>query len=363
MPKVTLQHVSKSFRNVKAVINLSLDIKDEEFVTLLGPSGCGKTTTLRIIAGLESPDEGQIYIGDKLVNDLPPKDRNIAMVFQNYALYPHMSVRENLAFPLKATKTIKGEIEKRVKSVSDLLGIEDLLERYPRQLSGGQQQRVALGRALVREPEVFLLDEPLSNLDAKLRIYMRTEVKKIQRSIGITTIYVTHDQVEAMSMSDRIAVLNEGKLQQFDSPQRLYFQPANMWVGGFIGSPPMNFLEGTLRIEDEGGLLETDYFTLELLGKNDLAEGSKGSFDIFLGVRPEDIIISRKKVPNFAEAKVYMAEPLGAETIVDFEIGGNVLKAKSDSSFDADVGEKIYVGFKEEKIHFFDKNTKERFVV
>ncbi|RLE58654.1 MAG: sugar ABC transporter ATP-binding protein, partial [Thermoprotei archaeon] len=233
MAKVSVKDLLKKFGNVIAVNKISFEVNDGEFVVLLGPSGCGKTTTLRLIAGLETPDGGEIWIGDKLVNDLPPKDRDVAMVFQNYALYPHMKVYDNLAFPLRLRKLPKDKIDRKVREVAKLLRIDNLLDRYPRQLSGGQQQRVALGRALVREPHVFLMDEPLSNLDAKLRVYMRAELKRLQRELGITTIYVTHDQAEAMTMADRIVVMNEGKIQQIGTPSELYYKPANLFVAGF----------------------------------------------------------------------------------------------------------------------------------
>ena len=246
MSKVKVVNLVKKFDKTVAVDGISFDVKDGEFIVLLGPSGCGKTTTLRCIAGLETPDEGEIYIDDKLVNDLPPKDRDVAMVFQSYALYPHMTVYGNLAFPLKMRKLPKDEIDKKVKEVAKLLNIDHLLDRKPRQLSGGEMQRVALGRALVRTPRVFLMDEPLSNLDAKLRVYMRAELKKLQRDLKITTIYVTHDQAEAMAMADRIAVMNKGKILQYSEPHDVYEKPANLFVAGFIGSPPMNFIKASI---------------------------------------------------------------------------------------------------------------------
>lgn len=252
MAGVKLVNVWKQFGEVTAVKNMNLDIKDGEFMILLGPSGCGKTTTLRMISGLEEPTKGQIYIGDKLVADpekgvfVPPKDRDIAMVFQSYALYPHMTVYDNIAFPLKLRKVPKQEIDQRVREVAEMLGLTELLKRKPRELSGGQRQRVALGRAIVRKPQVFLMDEPLSNLDAKLRVKMRAELKKLQRQLGVTTIYVTHDQVEAMTMGDRIAVINAGELQQVGSPDEVYDKPANTFVAGFIGSPPMNSMDASI---------------------------------------------------------------------------------------------------------------------
>ena len=264
MSKVKVVNLVKRFDKTIAVDGVSFDVRDGEFIILLGPSGCGKTTTLRCIAGLETPDEGEIYIDDRLVNDLPPKDRDIAMVFQSYALYPHMTVYGNLAFPLKMRKLPKDEIDKKVREVAKLLRIEELLDRKPRQLSGGQQQRVALGRALVRTPKVFLMDEPLSNLDAKLRVYMRAELKKLQRDLKITTIYVTHDQAEAMAMADRIAVMNKGKILQYSEPNHVYEKPANLFVAGFIGSPPMNFIKASIVEKDSRIILDAGFFQYEL---------------------------------------------------------------------------------------------------
>src|SRR5436853_5155415 len=259
MARVELKGLRKEYDGAVAVEGLSLDIKDKEFVVLLGPSGCGKTTTLRMIAGLEAPTEGEIYIGDRLVNDLEPKDRNIAMVFQSYALYPHMSVYQNMAFPLENAKVAEREIVERVNRTARLLQIEGLLSRKPAQLSGGQRQRVALGRAIVREPTVFLMDEPLSNLDAQLRVYMQAELKKMQKDLGVTTIYVTHDQVEAMTMADRVALLNKGLLQQFDPPRIMYDRPANRFCASFIGSPPINLISCDVR---DGGTLDAGDFRI-----------------------------------------------------------------------------------------------------
>ncbi|NIO37433.1 ATP-binding cassette domain-containing protein, partial [Candidatus Bathyarchaeota archaeon] len=299
---------------------LSLEAKDKEFLVLLGPSGCGKTTALRCIAGLETPEEGEVYIGDRLVNDLSPKDRNIAMVFQSYALYPHMTVFKNLAFPLENAKVPKDEIERRVRQVAKLLKIELLLNRKPKQLSGGQQQRVALGRAIVREPHAFLMDEPLSNLDAKLRVYMRAELKKLQKELGVTTIYVTHDQVEAMTMGDKIAILNEGILQQFDPPSKVYSNPANVFVAGFVGSPPTNFFHCILT---EEGVLDAKEF--KYLLPKDLFEATKTatSDEVILGIRPQDIRTYRDATArkDCCEASLYTTEPLGDMMILDLQIG------------------------------------------
>ena len=353
---VTLENVSKSFGKVVAVDNFSVEIKDKSFVALLGPSGCGKTTTLRLIAGLETLTSGNIYIGDRLVNDLSPRDRNIAMVFQSYALYPHMSVFNNMAFPLKVRKVPKGEIDKLVREAASLLGIQDLLDRKPKELSGGQRQRVALGRAIVRNPEVFLLDEPLSNLDAKLRIYMRAELKRLQRNLGVTTIYVTHDQVEALTMSDRIAVMNEGKLQQADGPEELYSRPANTWVAGFIGSPPMNFLDCTLALEGERAYLDASEFKIEIDRGLATAVGEKSSLNEFiLGARPEDLTVVKGKgeIPG----EIYVIEPIGESTIVDLKIGKELVKARAPAGFKGEIGEKVGLTIKKDKAHIFEKKT------
>ena len=360
MAKVLLKNVTKRFGEVLAVNQLSLEVKDKEFMILLGPSGCGKTTALRCIAGLETPEEGEIYIGNRLVNDLDPKERDIAMVFQSYALYPHMTVFKNLAFPLENARVPKEEIKNKVQEVAELLRIEMLLDRKPKQLSGGQRQRVALGRAMVREPHVFLMDEPLSNLDAKLRIYMRAELKKLQRELGITTIYVTHDQIEAMTMGDRIAILNEGLLQQTGIPNEVYFDPSNLFVAGFIGSPPMNFFDCTLK----GDILDAGAF-LYVLSK-DLAKAIEGATSdrLVLGVRPQDILVYReaKSEKNTMEAQVDMIEPLGETSIIDFKVGKYLFKTIVSPDFQAEVGDKFLVIFPEEKLHIFDKKIGKKIV-
>ena len=358
MAKVTLEKIHKSFGNVKAVDGVSLEIADREFLTLLGPSGCGKTTTLRLVAGLEELTEGNVYIGDRLVNDIPPKDRNIAMVFQSYALYPHMNVFDNIAFPLKIRHTNKSEIQQRVKEAADTLEIGSLLKRKPKELSGGQRQRVALGRAIVRKPDVFLMDEPLSNLDAKLRVYMRAELKRLQKRLDTTLIYVTHDQVEAMTMSDRIAIMNEGRLEQLDNPENTYFCPTNLWVAGFIGSPPMNFFECTLVEKDGGGALDASEFQVPLSKENfAVIRKDASASDLVLGVRPEDMKVTKHSVPNGIQAKVYVTEPIGDSVIVDTRIGGTLVRAKTDPSFQARLDDTIYLTFDTEKMHVFDKKT------
>lgn len=358
MARVAAKDLVKRFGKVVAVDHVSFEARDGEFLVLLGPSGCGKTTTLRMIAGLETPDEGEIYIGDRLVNDLPPKDRDIAMVFQNYALYPHMKVYDNIAFPLRVRKAPRDEIDKRVREVAKLLRIEDLLDRYPRQLSGGQQQRVALGRALVRHPQVFLMDEPLSNLDAKLRVYMRAELKRLQRELGITTIYVTHDQAEAMTMADRVAVMSEGKIMQLANPAELYYRPANTFVAGFIGAPAMNFIDASLVRSDGEYIIETGIFKIQLPEDFKHILEEKGSpSEVIFGIRPEHIEISREKLPGGFEVEVFVTEPLGSETIIDFRHGDTILKAKYPGLFEAKHGEKVWIRFKLSEAHIFDKKT------
>lgn len=351
-----MKEVTKYFGEVVAVHKLTLEAKDKEFVVFLGPSGCGKTTSLRCIAGLETPDEGEIYIGDTLVNDLEPKDRNVAMVFQNYALYPHMTVYKNMAFPLENFGYSTTEIEKRIREVSKLLQIEPLLHRKPTELSGGQQQRVALGRAIVREPQVFLMDEPLSNLDAKLRVYMRAELKKLQKDLGVTTIYVTHDQVEAMTMGDRIAIMNRGLLQQLDSPNRIYSHPANQFVAGFVGSPPTNFFECTLTSKGELDAGEFRYpLPQELVG----AARRASSDQVVLGVRPQDVQVftTPKEDRDLIKSQVYTTEPLGDMMILDLKIGESILKAVVSPDFEAEATTELWVRFPPEKIYLFDKKT------
>ena len=354
MARVVLKDLTTCFGEVVAVNRLSLDIRDKEFVVLLGPSGSGKTTALRCIAGLETPDEGEIYIGDRLVNDLEPKDRDVAMVFQSYALYPHMTVFENLAFPLECAKVPREEIKERVQRVAELLQIRDLLDRKPRQLSGGQQQRVALGRAIIREPKVFLMDEPLSNLDAKLRVYMRAELKRLQKELGVTTIYVTHDQVEAMTMADRVAILDRGVLQQFDSPDQVYAKPANIFVAGFIGSPPTNFFDCTLTDE---GILDAGEFKYSLprnLVK--IIREKATSNEVVLGIRPQHIkVYRRKEKDNLIKARHYTTEPLGEMVILDLKVGETLVKAIVDPEFK--VENEHWIEFPVEKIYLFDKKT------
>jgi len=372
LPEVKVVNVTKIFGGkVVALDNVSISVKNGEFFVLLGPSGSGKTTLLRCIAGLERPDKGVIAIGDKVVFDakrkisIPPKDRDIAMVFQNYALYPHMKVFDNIAFPLRLRKIPKEEIRKKVVEVAKLLRIQDLLDRYPRQLSGGQQQRVALARALVRNPKVFLMDEPLSNIDAKLRVLMRAELKRLQKELGITTIYVTHDQAEAMTMADKIAILNFGKVMQIGTPGELYHKPANLFVAGFVGSPPMNFFDVTLVYDEKRGSYFLDSGEFQIKLPSDIAkivsEEAKGE-ELILGVRPEDIQVLKEPIEGVFEAEIYVIEPLGSETIINLKVGNYLFKSRMLGEFQEGHGEKVYVKFNVEKIHIFDKKTEKAII-
>lgn len=355
MAKVVLEDVSKHFDGTAAVKSLNLTIADREFVVLVGPSGCGKTTTLRMIAGLEETTQGKIYIGGRLVNDLPPKDRDVAMVFQSYALYPHMNISENMAFGLKMRRVSKMERDQAVKRAAEILGIGDILDRKPRQLSGGQQQRVALGRAIVRKPKVFLFDEPLSNLDAKLRVQMRTELKKLHNRLEATAIYVTHDQVEAMTMGDRIVVMSSGLVQQVGTPLQLYKSPANLFVAGFIGSPAMNLLP--CRIVEENRFLSVDTgdFTIPLPGKfASRAEAVKGA-KLILGIRPEDLYEPHEghHPSSLIKAVVNVVEPLGKEVSADLSTGAHSLKALFDADTTVKHQHHIELAVNIDAIHLF----------
>jgi multiple sugar transport system ATP-binding protein len=360
MANVILKDVVKQFKTATAVDRLSIEIPDREFAVLVGPSGCGKTTALRMIAGLEAVTSGEIYIGDRRVNDVNPKDRDIAMVFQNYALYPHMNVRENLGFGLKMRKFPKAEIDRRVQEAADILGIHDLLDRRPKQLSGGQRQRVAVGRAIVRKPKVFLFDEPLSNLDAKLRVAMRAEISKLHRRLGATIIYVTHDQVEAMTMADRIFIMNQGRLQQSGRPLDVYRQPANRFVAGFIGSPAMNFMDATL-VNDAGGYaVDAGGFRLRLPEPFWAGMDRFAGHPVVFGVRPEDIAASTPGAGAGAtlRARAEVVETLGAETFVHLSCGEHTLVARIDSpEHPPAVGEMLTVELKMTKTHLFDPET------
>jgi len=363
MSKVKINKLVKKFGSTTAVDNLDLEVEDKEFVVLLGPSGCGKTTTLRCIAGLEAPDSGEIYIGDTLVNDLPPKDRDIAMVFQSYALYPHMTVYDNMAFPLKIRKMEKSEIDKKVKQVAELLQISELLSRKPKQLSGGQAQRVALGRSIVREPKVWLMDEPLSNLDAKLRLYMRAELKRLQKELSITTVYVTHDQAEAMTMGDRIAIMNKGLLQQYASPDVVFNKPRNVFVAGFVGSPPTNMVEGIIREQNGKSYFEGDSLKFRLPDAAAKAAKAKGVSEVVFGVRPRDMYISTTKpaTETFLPTELYIGEPLGDEMVLDLKMDSKLFKAivKQEVGEKFKIGDKLFLTFDETRMHLFDRKTEE----
>jgi multiple sugar transport system ATP-binding protein len=361
MASVTYDHITKEFGNVIAVNDLNLQIEDKEFLVFVGPSGCGKTTALRMLAGLEEITKGQIKIAERVVNDVPPKDRDIAMVFQSYALYPHMTVYDNLAFGLKLRKTPKDEIKRRVQEAADILGIGELLTRKPRQLSGGQRQRVAVGRAIVREPKVFLFDEPLSNLDAKLRIAMRSEITKLHQRLGTTFIYVTHDQMEAMTMASRIAVINKGILQQLDTPQTLYDHPDNMFVAGFIGAPAMNFFNAKLRKDDGNLIVETNSFKIPIPPERMKAFQGYVDKQIVFGIRPEDIFNPAFVPPGIhvaeVETKVDVTELMGNEIFLYLLAGSDSIVARVDPRTNFRIGEKVPVSFNLDKCHLFDPET------
>jgi multiple sugar transport system ATP-binding protein len=372
MAEVSLKGVYKIYegekgKDVTAVQDFNLDIQDREFVVFVGPSGCGKSTTLRMVAGLEDISRGDISIDGRRVNDIPPKDRDIAMVFQNYALYPHMSVYENLAFGLKLRKASKSEIQTRVKYAAAILGIEDYLDRKPKALSGGQRQRVALGRAIVRQPKVFLFDEPLSNLDAKMRVQMRTEITKLHQRLQATMIYVTHDQVEAMTMGERIVVMSHGVIQQVAAPLKLYHEPVNLFVAGFLGSPAMNFLNGTLQTrggnlffrEAEGGSITLN------LGDRPAAARYVGK-EMVLGLRPEDCDVAPPDAPeeNTFQSVVELVEPLGAETYIHTQTGKHTLVGRSHNApFDQhEIGHRLRLIINASRAHLFDPESTMRVV-
>ncbi|MDD4278246.1 MAG: sn-glycerol-3-phosphate ABC transporter ATP-binding protein UgpC [Candidatus Sumerlaeales bacterium] len=360
MAEVRLEKVFKIYPgNVKAVDNVNLSIKDKEFLVLVGPSGCGKSTTLRMIAGLEEISSGEIYIGNRLVNDVPPKDRDIAMVFQNYALYPHMTVRENLEFGLKLRKIPREERDKRVAEAAKILDIEHLLTRKPKALSGGQRQRVAVGRAIVRHPKVFLFDEPLSNLDAKLRVQMRTEISKLHNSLQATMIYVTHDQVEAMTMGDRIVVMKDGLVQQIADPIALYSEPANRFVAGFIGSPPMNFMEGVVAKTSGGYIFKEGTLDLPIPEKYNEALKNYDGKTVVFGIRPEDIYDIETNLESGAKVKanVEVVEPMGSECYLYLSTEKHSFVARVEPTVKAEVNSKIDLTFNMDKVHFFDKET------
>jgi multiple sugar transport system ATP-binding protein len=360
MARVILEDVSKNFGMVEAVKSFNLTVEDKEFAVLVGPSGCGKSTALRMIAGLEEPTRGVIYIGDRAVNDLPPKDRDIAMVFQEYALYPHMSVYKNMAFGLKLRKFPKDEIDQRVKWASEILGIQNLLERKPRQLSGGQRQRVAVGRAIVRKPAVFLFDEPLSNLDAKLRVQMRAELSKLHDRLQTTIVYVTHDQVEAMTMGTKIVVMKDGLIQQMGSPLEVYNHPVNMFVAGFIGSPVINFFPSRLILKEGRLFIDAEAFQLPIPEKKAFYYQSLVGSEVIFGIRPSDIY-DRLYAPDrlrekFIRAVVDVIEPLGSEIHLNVTAGKHTLIARVDVQTSVRVHQEIELALDLNKMHLFEKD-------
>lgn len=370
MATVTLENITKRFGNLTALDAITLNVKDEEFFVLLGQTGAGKTTTLRCIAGLDKPEEGSIYLDDVSVNDRTPAERDVAFVFQSHILYPHLTVYENMAFPLHPRKLSAEDIDKRVKDIAHMLHIEHLLLRTPNQLSGGETQRVGLGRAMVRRPQVFLMDEPISNLDAKLRTEMRAEIRWRQRELGTTTLYVTHDQVEAMSMADRIAVLDAGKIRQLGTPSEIYNHPDNLFVAGFIGTPSMNCIpceissrNGNTHLTLSDGSDVDHSFVLKSSSLAKIVSNINTNQDLIFGVHPEDVLVSHQSITNAFQVEVYSVEPLGAETIVELILGTDtagsrtILKSVTTPNFQADIGEFLYVTFVTDRIHLFDKNT------
>ncbi len=356
MASVTLKSVSKRFGDHAVVKDVSLEVNDREFLVFVGPSGCGKTTTLRMIAGLETISDGQIFIGERLVNDVGPKDRDIAMVFQNYALYPHMNVYENMAFGLQMRKVAKAEIEGRVKEAAEILDIGSLLKRRPKELSGGQRQRVALGRAIVRHPAVFLMDEPLSNLDAKLRVQTRAEIIKLHHRVATTAIYVTHDQVEAMTMGDRIVVMKDGDVQQLGTPKQIYDHPANVFIAGFMGSPSMSFLDCRLIGDGDALRVQAPTFSVGVpTQRKALLQGARDR-GVTMGLRPEDFVL-RSGGPDVIPAVVDIVEPLGSENVVYLSTGSQPIIARAAADATFDLGEQIAVGVNAQRMHLFDPQT------
>ncbi len=363
MATVVLKNVIKRFGKAEVIHNVDLEIEDREFMVLVGPSGCGKSTILRMIAGLETISSGTISIGDQVVNDLAPKDRHIAMVFQNYALYPHMNVFENMSFGLRLKKTPRAEIEQRVRAAADILGLTDLLHRKPFELSGGQRQRVAMGRAIVRNPSVFLFDEPLSNLDAKLRTQMRAEIKLLHQRVHATVIYVTHDQIEAMTLADRIVVLRDGRIEQIGKPLELFHRPVNTFVAGFIGSPPMNLVEGRLALTGSPRIVFGDHAAFPVrLPKPDVATAIEDGQAVICGLRPEDITLAGTQtgwVHAFeVDGRVEMVEPLGSETYVHVRIGDRVWVGRCEGRLAPQIGESVTMTVNIGHIHVFDAKTR-----
>jgi ABC-type sugar transport system ATPase subunit len=349
--KVELENLSKRWGNVVGADSMNLDIKDAEFVAFLGPSGCGKTTTLLMVAGIYKPTDGFIRFDGQVVNHVAPKDRNIGMVFQSYALYPHMNVFQNISYPLKLKKVPKDEMQERAQRVADMMGIGHLMDRRPAQLSGGQQQRVALGRALVKEPQLLLFDEPLSNLDARLRLTMRAEIKRLQMELGITSIYVTHDQVEAMTMADRVAVMKDGKLQAYSTPDELYDRPRTLFIAGFVGSPPMNFLN--VEVVRENGDYHARREGFDVVIPSERGEKAAGKGKVILGIRPEDVTAGDEGTP----AEVFIVEPLGRDDLINMHIGKASFHVLADPTLGLKMGQNVRLDFNTHKVQFFDPAT------
>ncbi|MCF7907488.1 MAG: sn-glycerol-3-phosphate ABC transporter ATP-binding protein UgpC [Candidatus Omnitrophica bacterium] len=367
MAEVVLKNITKSYASgADAVKDINLKVEDKEFVVLVGPSGCGKSTTLRMIAGLEQPTKGEIYVADKLVNEVPAKDRDIAMVFQNYALYPHMNVYNNMAFALKLRNYSREDIDTRVKDAAEILGISALVDRRPRQISGGERQRVAVGRAIVRKPQVFLFDEPLSNLDAKMRVQMRTEIHKLHLKIQTTMIYVTHDQTEAMTLGDRIAVMKDGEILQFDTPLNVYDNPVSKFVAGFIGSPPMNFMNGKMVKDDSGLYFDEGSFRVRALDEMYEKLNAYAGKDIIFGIRPENIydklFASYATADNTLSVLCEVMETMGSQNHLHFSTGKHTLIAVVEASNKPSIGSMVEVVFDMRKVHFFDPSN-ERIIV
>ena len=364
MASLSLKHINKTYPNgFEAVKDFNLEIEDKEFIIFVGPSGCGKSTTLRMIAGLEDITSGELKIGDRVVNDVEPKDRDIAMVFQNYALYPHMTVYDNMAFGLKLRKVPKDQIDKMVREAAKILDLEPLLDRKPKALSGGQRQRVAMGRAIVRNPKVFLMDEPLSNLDAKLRVQMRIEISKLHENLGATIIYVTHDQTEAMTLGTRIVVMKDGIVQQVDTPQNLYNTPCNQFVAGFIGSPQMNFMDALVNVNGNDVTLKVGEHVLKVPAskKQALIDGGYDGKTVVLGIRPEDVHDSQAFISNSPDSviksKIKVYELLGAEVFLYFDLEGTQMTARVNPRTTLRTGDDAIFALDMEKIHLFDKDT------
>ncbi|HEY6190356.1 MAG TPA: ABC transporter ATP-binding protein [Pyrinomonadaceae bacterium] len=353
---VRFENITKVFGPAVVVDDLNLAIDDGEFIVLLGPSGCGKTTTLRMLAGLEEVSAGNIYIGAERVNDIPTRHRDIAMVFQSYALYPHMTIAENIAYPLRVRKTDREETRRRVEMVAGMLEITGLMGRRPRELSGGERQRVALARSIIREPRVYLMDEPLSNLDARLRVQMRGELKRLQHELGTTTVYVTHDQAEAMTLAHRVAVMRDGRLQQFDTPMNIYHRPANRFVAGFVGSPAMNFIEG--RADTGARVFRSSNHVVLPLSESQLGR-LEGRERVTLGIRPEHIGLSTVARDNWQPASVYVTELMGNETLVFLRLGDEKIIARAGADFRAEPETPIWIGFEMERADFFDAESSE----